>query len=126
MDDKTFDALTRGAGNPTSRRAAVVGLVGGLFGLGTAGQAAAQDVGIEGCRIRRCKKQVLDQDCLDRNGRPDNGACCQGLKCDNSRGVCKFKNGSGESGDFCRNDRDCNNGFFCKKNQCVPNKCGGS
>ncbi len=125
MDDKTFDALTRSAGTPTNRRAAVLGLVGGLFGLGSARQAAAQDVGVEGCRIERCKKQVLDQECRDRNGRPDNGACCQGLKCDNRRGTFVFKNDSGQAGDFCRDDRDCDSGFFCTKNQCIPSSCGG-
>ncbi len=125
MDDKTFDALTRTAGRPTTRRTAVLGLVGGVFGLGTARQVAAQGAGAEACKIKRCRKQVFGQDCLDRNGRPDNRDCCSGLKCDNRRGTCVFKNDSGQAGDFCRDDRDCDLGFFCKKNQCIPNSCGG-
>ncbi len=126
MDDKTFDSLIRDAGSQRSRRTAIKGLVGGLLGFGIARQATAAQVGAEACKIRRCKKAVLDQNCLDRNGNPDNHQCCQGLKCDNGRGVCKFKNDSGGAGDFCRNDRDCDDDFFCKKNQCVPNTCGGS
>lgn len=127
MDGKAFDALVRGAG---SRRAVVRGLGAGLLAA-VGGRAAAEarqaPVGVEGCRIERCKKAVLGQDCADRNGRPDNHQCCQGLKCkarSRNRATCVFKNGHGGAGDWCDNDRDCNAGFFCKKNQCIPNSCG--
>jgi len=122
MDGQKFDALTRNLGNSTSRRRTLQGLAVGLLSLGVSRQAAAE-VGSEGCKIQRCKKAQLKQRCTDRNGRPDNHACCQGLKCSNKKGKCVFKNGHGGAGDYCDNDGDCDTGFFCKKNQCIPNSC---
>ena len=43
MDSKTFDALTRGLGSQGTRRHALKGIAAGLFGLGAAKGAAAQD-----------------------------------------------------------------------------------
>jgi len=126
LDDKTFDALIREAGTRRNRRAAVKGLVGGLFGLGLAREATGAQgraVGAEGCRIQRCKKAVLGQPCTDSRGNPANRACCQGLKCSNTRGVCVFKNGHGGGGDFCRTGNDCDQRYFSKKNQCIPDSC---
>jgi hypothetical protein len=126
VDSRKFDALTRSLGNPTTRRHTLQGLAVGLLGLGVSRNAAAQSdaaVGAEGCRVRRCKKGGLRDRCLDRNGRPDNHACCQGLKCSNKNGKCTFKNAHGGAGDYCDGDNDCNVGFFCKKNQCIPNSC---
>jgi hypothetical protein len=123
MDGRKFDALTRNLGRPASRRLTLQGLAVGLLGLGVGRDAAAQGVADEGCQVKRCKKATLKQRCLDRNGRPNNHACCQGLKCNNRRGKCVFKNQSGGAGDYCRDDGDCNIGFFCKKNQCIPNSC---
>lgn len=123
MDGKAFDALVRGVG---SRRSVVRGLGAGLLAVlgGRAVVGAADDpVVVEGCRVERCKKAVLGQSCRGRNGRPDNHACCQGLKCDNKRTRCVFKNGHGGAGDWCENTQDCLVGYFCKKNQCLPNSC---
>jgi hypothetical protein len=127
MDGRKFDALARNLGNPTTRRVTLQGLAVGLLGLGVNRHAAAQDDGAvaEGCRVKRCKKKVLTQPCLDRNGQPKNRNCCQGLKCSNKRGDCVWKNGHGGAGDYCRNDNDCNQEFFCQKNQCIPNTCQG-
>lgn len=129
MDGRKFDALARNLGSPTSRRRTLQGLAVGLLSLSVNRQVVAQDdaaVGAEGCRVQRCKKQVLRQPCLDRNGRPNNRSCCQGLKCSNKSGKCVFKNGHGGAGDYCDGDNDCDIGFFCKKNQCIPNSCQGS
>ena len=123
MDHRKFDALTRSLGNPANRRVTVQGLAVALLGLGFNRSASADEVEIEGCRIDRCKKKVLGQDCLDSRGRPDNHKCCQGLKCSNSKGVCVFQNDHGEAGDYCRRTDDCDRENCCKKNQCVPTKC---
>ena len=124
MDDKTFDSLIRTAGTRNSRRAALKGLVGGFLGFGVARGVAGAQVEAEACRIQRCKKQVLDQPCTDSRGNPDNHKCCQGLKCDNRKGRCVYKNGHGGAGDYCDVRDDCLRDFFCKKNQCVPDSCG--
>lgn len=123
MDDKTFDALIRGAGSMKSRRAAITGLVGGALAVGLGRQAAGAQVSAESCKIKRCKKQVLLQTCTDSRGNPDNHKCCQGLKCSNRRGVCVFQNGHGEAGDYCRTNNDCDQSNYCKKNQCIPDQC---
>jgi hypothetical protein len=123
MDGGKFDALTRSLSNPTNRRVTLQGLAVGLLGLGFNRNAAAQFVA-EGCKVRRCKKKVLGQGCLDSRGNPDNHKCCQGLKCSNAKGVCVFQNDHGEVGDYCRRTEDCDPGNCCKRNQCVPNKCG--
>lgn len=128
MDGTTFDHLVRNALTPTSRRRALLGIAGGMLGLAAtrdgSNAATAGSVGAEGCRIERCKKSVLDQDCRGRDGRPDNHNCCQGLKCSNKKKRCVFKNGHGGAGDYCDIDRDCDVDYFCKKNQCIPNSCG--
>ena len=124
MDDRKFDALTRSLSNSADRRVTLRGLGVGLLGLGLARNAAAEDGAVaEGCRVRRCKKAVLNQKCLDNNGDPDNHKCCQGLKCSNKKGKCVFQNGHGDASDYCDTNKDCNRGFFCKKNQCIPNTC---
>jgi hypothetical protein len=124
MDGRNFDALARNLGNSASRRRTLQGLAVGLLGLGVGRGAAAQgDAATEGCQIKRCRKGAPRARCLDRNGRPNNHACCQGLKCNNKKGKCVFKNRSGGAGDYCDGDGDCNVGFFCKKNQCIPNSC---
>ena len=127
MDSRTFDALTRGVGSRASRRIALQGLVAGLLGLSISRSVAAQTdeaVSAErGCRVKRCKKNTLGQNCLDNRGNPRNRNCCQGLKCSNTRGRCVWKNGHGGGGDYCRNSNDCNQDFFCGKNQCLPNNC---
>ncbi len=128
MDETAFDTLVRNSLVPTTRRRALLGIASGMLGFaatrGSSG-AAAGGVEAQGCRIQRCKKSVLDQECRDRNGRPDNHNCCQGLKCSNKKKRCVFKNGHGGAGDFCDGDRDCDIGNFCKKNQCIPNSCQG-
>ena len=127
MDSRKFDSLTRNLGNATSRRRTLQGLAVGIVSLGVGRQAVAQDeaavVGEGKCRVKRCNKQKLTQPCLDKNGNPKNRNCCQGLKCSNKRGDCVWKNGHGGAGDFCRNSNDCNQEFFCEKDQCVPNTC---
>lgn len=125
MDDRKFDALVRDLGSSTSRRRALSALAAGVLGYGMwrRGAAAEGEVTAEGCRIRRCKKQALGSKCLDSRGRADNHKCCAGLKCQNRRGVCVFKNGHGDPGDYCDNNRDCKNGNCCRKNQCVPETC---
>ena len=109
MDGKVFDALTKGVGRGCTRRTAFKGLVGGLFGLGLAGDAAAR-VGTEACG-RKGQKCFRNTD------------CCQGLRCRNggdpdNQGTCDFKNGSGGQGDFCRSDRDCDRRFVCRRSRC--------
>ena len=122
MDGRSFDALTRGLTHQASRRLAVTGLVSGLLGLGIFQGTDAQTEA-EGCQVRACRKKILRQNCLDRNGNPENRQCCPGLKCSNRRGQCVFKNDHGTAGDFCRNTDDCDFGYFCKKNQCIPDDC---
>ncbi len=130
MDGRTFDALTRGLSGHASRRIALRGMAVGLLGLSMSQRVAAQAdeaVAVErGCRVKRCRKKTLTQSCLDSQGRARNRNCCQGLKCSNKRGDCVWKNGHGGPGDYCRNSNDCNQGFFCQKNQCLPNTCIGS
>jgi hypothetical protein len=125
VDDRRFDAIARNLGSQASRRVALQGLVGGLLGAGLAQRAAAQgEVGTEGgCHPERCTKKVLGQRCTDKNGQPRNRKCCDGLKCQNKRGKCVFKNDHGGPGDYCRSDNDCNQRFFCKKAQCLPDQC---
>ena len=122
MDGRKFDALARNLSNPTNRRRTLQGLAVGALGLGISREAVAE-VEDEGCRIRRCRKAALKQRCLDSRGRPNNHACCQGLKCSNKKGKCVFKNGHGGPGDWCDGDGDCDGDLFCKKNQCIPNSC---
>ena len=130
MDSRTFDALTRGLSSRASRRIALRGIAVGVLGLSASQRAAAQAddaVAVErGCRVRRCRKNTLGQRCTDNRGNARNRNCCQGLKCSRTRGDCVFKNGHGGPGDYCRNSNDCNQGFFCQKNQCLPNTCIGS
>lgn len=119
MDGTKFDALARKVSGEASRRTAVKALVGGLVGIGVA-RAAVAEAAVEpaGCRVQRCRKLNPDSDKRCRQGRD----CCKGLDC-NNRGRCVFKQDSGGAGDFCFNDRDCKRGFFCRKNQCIPNDC---
>ncbi len=118
MDSNRFDDLTRGLTATCSRRTALTGLAAGALSLGLAKGVLAQSVEPSGCKVRRCKKGQLNDKCKK------NGECCGGLKCKNKK--CKFKNGHGGAGDWCKNDRDCNAKFFCKKNQCIPNSCKSS
>ena len=124
MDGDRFDGLARAVGRGATRRAVVGGLLAGLLGLRAARPAAAE-VTAAGCRPQACRKATLRQSCLDARGNPDNHRCCQGLKCSNTRGDCVFKNGHGGAGDYCRTSNDCDQRFFCKKNQCLPNSCQG-
>jgi hypothetical protein len=113
VDSTAFDNLARGIGRTADRRTALKGLAAGVFGLGAVRAVAvgAQDAA-DGPSVAACA--IKGDPCFR------NTDCCQGLKCDNGgdtsqEGRCKFKNNSGNKGDWCEKDKDCKSRFFCDK-----------
>lgn len=119
MESERFDGMVRRLAAASDRRTAVKGVAVALTGLGVArlatsapeAAAATEDVETERCGGKR-----------DRCFR--NRDCCKGLKCkggdpdSGNVGNCKFKNGHGSKGDWCKKDSDCDHRFECRNKRC--------
>ena len=114
MDANRFDALSRVIGAQADRRAMVKAAAGGTLaalGLGAfAGDVLGQDVGIE---ARGFKGKPCD----------NNRECRKGLKCNQNRGKCEYKNNcGGKKNDACRRNKECCRGFECRRRKCKRKK----
>ena len=117
MESERFDRMVASLGAATDRRAAVRGLAAVIAGLGVARTvmpevaAAADDVETERCGGKRAKCST-------------NRDCCDGLKCKDAdpymqdSGLCKFKSGHGNKGDWCKKNSDCNKDLTCRSKKC--------
>lgn len=129
MDNKTFDALTRGFGTQRNRRDALKAFAAGLLGLGVARDVAAQ-VSAErascgqSCRVDGdcnagliCRESRGDDVCVRR---PDGGGSCnRNSDCGNNTDLCR--NGRCENTVTCSRcsvSGDCPRGQICRNGSC--------
>ena len=138
MDNKTFDALTRGFGTQRNRRDALKAFAAGLLGLGIARDAAAQvsaerancgqpcDVSGSGCSGNsccnaglRCSGSGNDAICVripDRTPRVD---CNRNIDCENNYELCRNRRCVNTVVcDRCRVATDCPSGQACRNGNC--------
>ena len=116
MESTRFDDLARGLTRAATRRRALVALAAGALTLGLGGAAArADEVTPLDCRPKSCNKKPKGKSCKKDKD------CCLGLVCKGKK--CQFKNSHGGPGDWCKSSSDCNNKFYCKKHQCLPDEC---
>lgn len=112
MDGHRFDLLTRSVGAETTRRGALRAAAGGalaLLGLQTLNEEALAEKGFDG---DRCKK----------NKNCGAGLFCKGgkKKRKNNKGRCRYQDGCGKKGDYCKNNSDC-----CGTRKCRNDRCRG-
>ena len=137
MDTNAFDALVRGFGTRGSRRAAVMGLAAGLFGLGTAKSAAAP-VGVEALTCGQyCEEDAecnaglrcgaASEECVkipnSKQHCNDNGDCPAIYETCKSNGRCANTLAPKDCPE-CRKDGDCAvTGAHCIDGLCLEPEC---
>ena len=129
MEERTFDDLTRGAAESTSRRGVLGLLVGGAVAAaiasvapvlaGRKGPGQDKEKGNGGKQNQRCKK--LNQSCSNKE------KCCKGKKLTCKNGKCRCKPGTvpvnGKCvppAPECEVDNDCGATEICQNGECVP------
>ena len=119
MDNKTFDALTRGFGTQRNRRDALKAFAAGLLGLGVARDAAAQ-VSAERANCGQPCRNISGENC------EGNDCCNAGLRCSgtgndaicvrepDSASTCSRNVNCTRNFELCRNGR-CRNQVVCDR-----------